>query len=87
MTHARSPSRMGVRAVVARDETMDCPVCKVPMVVLEWDAVEVDFCTGCRGIWLDAGEIELLYGDAEACAAFLSAFNSIARPLGRTATS
>lgn len=51
---------------------MDCPVCKEAMAVLEWEAVEVDFCPACQGIWLDGGELELLYGDEEACAAFLS---------------
>jgi Zn-finger nucleic acid-binding protein len=39
---------------------MICPVCKEPMVVLELDQVEIDHCSGCGGIWLDAGELELL---------------------------
>lgn len=40
---------------------MDCPVCKdQPMIVLELDSVEVDFCPGCSGIWLDGGELEML---------------------------
>lgn len=40
---------------------MNCPVCKKEaMIVLEWDQVELDHCTQCRGIWLDAGELELL---------------------------
>ncbi len=43
------------------------------MVVLEYDAFEVDYCPSCRGVWLDAGELELLFGDAAACAAFLNA--------------
>ena len=43
------------------------------MVVLEYDAVEIDYCPSCRGIWLDAGELEMLFGDAEACDAFLNA--------------
>ena len=51
---------------------MDCPVCKTPMIVLEYDAVEADYCTECEGVWLDAGELELLFGDAERCAAFLT---------------
>jgi len=52
---------------------MDCPVCKEPMVVLEYESVEVDYCVSCEGIWLDAGEIELLFGDAQACEDFLNA--------------
>jgi Zn-finger nucleic acid-binding protein len=39
---------------------MICPVCKEPMVVLELDQVEIDYCTSCGGIWLDSGELELL---------------------------
>lgn len=36
---------------------MDCPVCRDAMVVFERDEVEIDHCLGCRGIWLDAGEL------------------------------
>jgi len=39
---------------------MNCPVCKEPLVVLELEQIEVDYCTRCAGIWLDAGELELL---------------------------
>ena len=42
------------------------------MIVLEYDGVEVDYCVGCSGIWLDAGEIELLFGDAGQCEALLT---------------
>ncbi len=51
---------------------MDCPVCKEPMIVLEYADVEVDFCVACEGVWLDAGELELLFGSADACTAFLT---------------
>ncbi len=39
---------------------MNCPVCKESMIVLELDEVEIDHCVSCGGIWLDAGELELL---------------------------
>ena len=39
---------------------MICPVCKNSMVVLELEQIEIDYCTSCKGIWLDAGELELL---------------------------
>ncbi|MCB0752524.1 MAG: zf-TFIIB domain-containing protein [Ignavibacteriae bacterium] len=39
---------------------MFCPSCKHPMIVLEFEEIETDFCTNCEGIWLDAGELELL---------------------------
>ena len=44
---------------------MDCPVCSDPMVVLELDRIEVDYCLTCGGVWLDAGELELLLEGAE----------------------
>jgi len=39
---------------------MNCPVCKELLVVLELEQIEVDYCTSCDGVWLDAGELELL---------------------------
>ena len=42
---------------------MDCPVCKNAMITLELADVEIDYCTDCSGIWLDAGELELLLGE------------------------
>ena len=53
---------------------MDCPACKEPMVVLELRDVEIDHCLSCGGIWLDAGELELLLGDAAGRDRLLSSF-------------
>ncbi|MBN2367245.1 MAG: zf-TFIIB domain-containing protein [Calditrichaeota bacterium] len=39
---------------------MDCPVCKTPMLILEYQQIEIDYCPSCQGIWLDQGELELL---------------------------
>ncbi|MFC1899885.1 zf-TFIIB domain-containing protein [Chloroflexota bacterium] len=39
---------------------MICPVCKSDMIVVEYNNIELDFCTECRGVWFDAGELELL---------------------------
>ncbi|MHC5120853.1 MAG: TFIIB-type zinc ribbon-containing protein [Planctomycetota bacterium] len=61
---------------------MDCPVCKSAMIVLELDEVEVDYCTDCEGIWLDAGELELLLGGAAASDALLGSFQSAKTALG-----
>jgi Zn-finger nucleic acid-binding protein len=52
------------------------------MLVLEYEQVEVDYCEHCRGVWLDRGEIELLFGDAEACDEFLSLGSPAAVPKG-----
>ncbi len=53
---------------------MDCPVCKNAMIVMELAEVEIDYCTGCEGIWLDAGELELLLGDGGKTKELISSF-------------
>jgi Zn-finger nucleic acid-binding protein len=50
---------------------MNCPLDKAPLIGIEFDLIELDYCTVCKGIWLDPGELELLFGDAEACREFL----------------
>lgn len=37
-----------------------CPRCDESLFILEFKEIEVDFCHRCRGLWLDAGELELL---------------------------
>jgi Zn-finger nucleic acid-binding protein len=39
---------------------MNCPVCKVPLIAVEREQVEVDYCISCRGLWFDSGELQLL---------------------------
>ena len=39
---------------------MDCPVCKVPLIAVERNKIEVDYCIVCSGIWFDEDEIALL---------------------------
>ena len=39
---------------------MNCPVCQEPLIVVERDAIELDYCPWCRGLWFDAGELALL---------------------------
>jgi Zn-finger nucleic acid-binding protein len=41
-----------------------CPVDKIPAIVIEYDRIELDYCTRCRGVWFDAGELELLLASA-----------------------
>jgi Zn-finger nucleic acid-binding protein len=53
---------------------VDCPVCKNAMIVLELPEVEVDYCTACSGIWLDAGELELLLDNSEQARRLLDSF-------------
>lgn len=39
---------------------MYCPVCKEPMIIVEHERIELDYCTTCLGVWFDAGELSLL---------------------------
>ncbi len=53
---------------------MDCPVCRGAMITLELGDVEIDHCVGCGGIWLDAGELELLMEGAAKAGDLLDSF-------------
>ena len=53
---------------------MDCPVCENAMITLELSEVEIDYCVDCGGIWLDAGELELLLGEAEKAKGLINTF-------------
>ena len=45
-----------------RDEsqTLTCPKCSDPMEKVTYAGVQVDRCLGCKGLWFDAREQELL---------------------------
>ena len=40
---------------------MLCPVCRDPMIIVEFGNVELDTCVGCRGLWFDAQELGQLF--------------------------
>ncbi len=44
------------------------------MITLELADVEIDHCVGCGGIWLDAGELELLMDDRRKASDLLDSF-------------
>ena len=44
------------------------------MITLELEDVEIDYCTDCGGIWLDAGELELLLGEPQKAKQLLRSF-------------
>jgi Zn-finger nucleic acid-binding protein len=40
---------------------MLCPRCHdQALIVLDRSGIEIDYCPGCRGVWLDRGELEKL---------------------------
>jgi len=63
---------------------MDCPVSKSAMITCQLEEVEVDYCLDCAGIWLDAGELEMLLDDTSKAknllASFKQAKNCIEKP-------
>jgi len=37
---------------------MKCPKCGMELIEIDYKAIKVDKCSGCDGVWLDAGELE-----------------------------
>jgi Zn-finger nucleic acid-binding protein len=37
-----------------------CPACSEPMIVVEHNQIELDYCTNCQGVWFDSEELDLL---------------------------
>ncbi len=54
---------------------MNCPFCNNPLVILELNQVEIDYCTRCHGIWLDNGELELLLKNTQEKTQLLNSFS------------
>ena len=46
------------------------------MITLELQEVEIDHCTDCGGIWLDAGELEMLLGEPGKASQLLNSFKT-----------
>jgi len=52
---------------------MKCPKCGSDLEEINFNDVMIDRCIACRGIWLDAGELELLTdGEARLSKGFIS---------------
>ena len=37
---------------------MKCPKCGMGLIEIDYKGIKVDKCSGCEGVWLDAGELE-----------------------------
>lgn len=37
-----------------------CPVCRIEMIGVERNGIELDYCISCHGLWFDHGELDLL---------------------------
>ena len=47
------------QATQRQEHFMKCPKCGGDLKEIEHHQVKVDQCVDCRGVWLDAGEVEL----------------------------
>ena len=45
---------------------MNCPICNIPLTMAERQGVEIDYCSKCRGVWLDRGELDKIIERATA---------------------
>jgi len=41
---------------------LHCPKCGMDLIALDYRGIEVDKCSACEGVWLDAGELEAISG-------------------------
>jgi len=39
---------------------MHCPKCGMNLIEIDYKGIKIDKCSGCEGIWLDAGELEAI---------------------------
>lgn len=39
---------------------MHCPKCGAALQTMAFEGLQIDRCTGCQGIWLDKGELDVL---------------------------
>ena len=37
---------------------MKCPRCQIDLMISDRRGIEIDFCSQCRGVWLDRGELD-----------------------------
>lgn len=57
---------------------MKCPACKETLVILELHEIEIDYCTSCKGVWLDGGELELMLEDESEKAKLIQSLEVVA---------
>jgi uncharacterized protein len=46
------------KALAQKASFMKCPKCGSPLKERSFQKIAIDQCTGCNGVWLDAGELE-----------------------------
>ena len=41
---------------------MRCPKCGMQLIEIDYKGIKIDECSECKGVWLDAGELESIAG-------------------------
>jgi len=55
---------------------MRCPKCGMSLIEIDYKKIKVDECSSCKGIWLDAGELDSVVNlEKPALAKFFSIFS------------
>lgn len=54
----RAKQEAETKEAATKASFMVCPKCGEPLKERTFQKVAIDQCTGCNGIWLDAGELE-----------------------------
>jgi hypothetical protein len=39
---------------------MRCPKCGMGLIDMDYKGIKIERCSGCQGVWLDAGELEVV---------------------------
>jgi uncharacterized protein len=58
---------------------MHCPKCGQKLIVENYGTVEVDVCGGCRGLWLDANELDAIVENTKKRGAFHNFLNVLGK--------
>jgi uncharacterized protein len=61
----------------AEGKTLHCPKCEGTLLEIIHEEVPVDRCNQCNGVWLDAGELELLAGREKGQGWFTRMFKNV----------
>ena len=56
----RASAQQAAAQTERKTHYMKCPKCGYDLITGDWDGIQIDQCTHCHGVWLDAGEAESL---------------------------
>jgi hypothetical protein len=56
----RGGAERAAAAAERKSHYMKCPKCGYDLITSKWDDIQIDQCTHCHGVWLDADEADAL---------------------------